>query len=245
MTAVALFLAFLVAASDAAPEVVAAVCREDVRWLHEAFPDHLVVCSKRPCTPEGDASCSLDDNSGHESSSYAKYIVSRYDRLPDSVAFVHGHENSWHQFKAVPLKTLIKHANVTEMGFVSLNNQFSRVVDQDIPLMEAIWDALLKPYLGAFPCRAGIVSPACAQFVVSRSRIMALPRQAYQGILEFSQGEGWKTSNRGMLHHGTLLLEHMWPIVFGEPCVQPVTDAKAYMETRFTVEAGAKNETFL
>ena len=71
---------------------------EDLEWLKQSkYP--VVVCSKVgahiPAIP-ADTKCIIP-NIGNEASSYLKFIITYYDNLPEHVAFIHGHETSWHQ----------------------------------------------------------------------------------------------------------------------------------------------------
>jgi hypothetical protein len=67
--------------------VVAAHFREDTSWLNELSQYWPVLL----LGPGG-----LPENKGNEAMAYLTYIIENYDNLPESVAFVHGHDSSWH-----------------------------------------------------------------------------------------------------------------------------------------------------
>jgi cephalosporin hydroxylase len=209
-------------------EVVASVCHEDVTWLRKEFPD-LVVCAKRACLnheKEIDESCSLDVNKGHEVSSFVKYIISRYDNLPDSVAFVHGHESAWHQ--PPNFADTIRRAKTNITGYVSLNARFLGALQpQHLVDVKEMWANLMAKHLGPFPCTDNVYPPCCAQFAVTRERIRAVPLALWEDILEFSIGRGWDRSQE------LRRIEFVWHMLFGQPCIMPTRDEKTYVETFF------------
>jgi hypothetical protein len=79
--------------------IVTAHYNEDLEWLKKSR--HPVVLCDKPGAKSSsftpDKSCTLNVNRGREASSFLKYIVENYDRLPERIAFIHGHEETWHQ----------------------------------------------------------------------------------------------------------------------------------------------------
>ena len=108
-------------------QVVTSKCHESTEWLHGSFKD-VTVCSKRSCLKDlgeaRDDTCSIDTNTGLETAVFIKYIIENYARLPETIAFVHGHETSWHQVQNTSLPRLIKTAKTNVTGYVSLNAKF-------------------------------------------------------------------------------------------------------------------------
>lgn len=99
-----------------------------------------IVCDKPDSSPLpagmlADVPCSLQVNAGAEASSYLAYIASRYESLPDRIAFLHGHQRSNHQRN--PEGDLLRAMETVrpEVAFVSLNNAWRVLADSkdDLP----------------------------------------------------------------------------------------------------------------
>ena len=81
---------------------------------------------------------------------------------------------------------------------------------------------LVEPYLGAMP-KTGFKEKCCAQFVVSRERIWARPRELYELILEqmtdvgknYHRAPHGKNSGWDLIH----FWEAIWHYIFGEKAV--------------------------
>ena len=209
--------------------VVASQCREDVDWIFEPFPD-AAVCAKRSCVSDvsrRDDTCSIDANVGLETVPYMRYIHVNRDRLPDSVAFLHGHRVAWHhaQKRLVPLDRMIRAARVDLTGYVSLNARFlGPLPPAHLSEISAVWDSVVAPYKGPFPCAAGLFPPCCAQFIVSRQRVLdAAPAEAWSAWADYASESPVHAKH----------FEFIWHVLFGQPCVMPITDEGTYMETMF------------
>lgn len=66
----------------------------NLSWIRDQSIFPYVLCPS--CTVEINPVCSVKSNQGYESSAWLSFIVNNYDRLPKTVAFVHGHW--WLQF---------------------------------------------------------------------------------------------------------------------------------------------------
>lgn len=210
-------------AATAAAAVMAAVClamharwsEKDVVIVTSHFSENLewlllskypvVVCDKPGADPmpfPADPSCTLDVNRGQEASSYLKYIVAHYDRLPPHVAFIHGHEEAWHQRLPFPLLEGIDRARTHKHDFISLNNlMHSNIVSEEaaarsthtepVPevgheahrLMRVLWGRHLQPIFRQ-PFPEHVRFPRCAQFIVSSRAIRRHPKEVYQRLLD-------------------------------------------------------------
>lgn len=207
-------------------DVITSQCKEGVAWLRNSFPD-LVVCAKLPCLNRGaqyDSLCSLNTTKGVETSSYLSYIVSRYDNLPETVAFLHGHEHARHQNGKDTIVSLIRRARVDLTGYVSLNALFIAPDVKDDRIKW--WHDLVEPTLGPYPCTLGSFGPCCAQFMVSRHRILEIPKATWSALLVYS------ISGDGEVRERTL--EFMWHILFGQECIAPITDTEQYLNKFFS-----------
>lgn len=140
-------------------------------------------------------------NSGYEASVYLKYIIERYDSLPDHVAFIHGHEEADHQLGGRPMLEMIKTANIKKYGYVPLNNAWRNVLsDMQLVQFKDRWKQL---FTAPMPDRFTL--DTAAQFVVSRERILANPKSKYEFLYDNIDTKDDAT-----------IIEHMWHYIFGE-----------------------------
>jgi hypothetical protein len=157
-------------------------------------------------------------NYGDEALAYLTYIVGNYERLPEAVVFIHGHESAWHAPSS--MKHVLKNTCFSKkIGYHNLNHgkkAESRdfcVSERGSPpihrvgakeeiegLLTQNWINLFKPaFNNTFPRR--ICSDCCAQFVVSRARLQQHPRSFYEQLLQLVRGH--KTT-----------LEREWRMIF-------------------------------
>jgi hypothetical protein len=188
-------------------EIVVSHYNEDLEWLgrsswpvviveHEgSSPWFIKNVKERYCIP----------NHGREATAFLKYIIERYYTLPDRVAFIHGHESSWHQKGDRPLLHLIRDANVSKYSFIPLNNYWvSKLLPPEVTLFAERWKIYMKEDLPrGFQCHV------CAQFIVSREAIQHTPKERYIELFD-------KVMN-GEDKRDAVILEHIWHFLFGEP----------------------------
>lgn len=205
--------------------VVSSHYAEDLDWLRDSdLP--VVVCSKTMSSPL----CPQHENKGREATSYLKFIADNYRRLPRHMAFVHGHSDAWHQKASVGLMDLIKNcAQYKRHGFISLNNYYFDDRRPDNAVMQhlfRIWDEVFRPYLHRDPPQY-LHHDCCAQFIVSRERVLSLPLDAYVHWYNYIVHDD-STGDGGFAL--SIMFEYIWPILFGEPDVVVVPT----YQTQFT-----------
>ena len=114
--------------SDTDLIIVSSHYTENLDWLEQSHVP--VIVSSNSCTPRSfpEGSCVYVDpklnnpiNRGREASAYIRFIVTYYEMLPKHIAFIHGHENAWHQKYPGPLLKAIQNAKYHEFPFISLN----------------------------------------------------------------------------------------------------------------------------
>lgn len=194
--------------------VVTSHFKEDLTWLQKC-PYPVVVCTKQggdtPSIP-ADPLCVVP-NLGKEATSYIKFIVTYYDHLPKSVAFIHGHDKAWHQhldmFKAMAT------ARIDEHNYVSLNNHFINDRNETNYHMMRIaetWTVDFQPYI-ARECPTRLLHDCCAQFMVSRAAITRISKEGWQHWLDM------------LIENPTLDIatrfEYLWHYIFGQPAIIP------------------------
>jgi hypothetical protein len=182
---------------------------EDLDWLKQADCP-VVVIDHDGAEPHPFETFLTIPNSGYEASVYLKYIIERYDSLPDHVAFIHGHEEADHQLGGRPMLEMIKTANIKKYGYVPLNNAWRNVLSaMQLAQFTDRWKQL---FTAPMPDRFTL--DTAAQFVVSKSRILANPKSKYEFLYDSIDTKDDAT-----------IIEHMWHYIFGEKIsMQPSKD---------------------
>ena len=162
-------------------------------------------------------------NVGQEIASYMRFILMFWENLPENIAFIHGHEKTWHQ-ESYRMSYMLRHICLEKFGYASLN-AFENAAWRPYKgsksyfnIIRKYWK-LVEPYLGDMP-RTGFKEKCCAQFVVSRERIQARPRRLYELILEqmTDKKKNYRRAPHGK-HSGWDLIhfwEAIWHYIFGE-----------------------------
>lgn len=201
--------------------VVSSFFREDVSWLEKSGFPHIVVSKGQSSGVHNEV---IVPNKGLEFGSYLWYLLHNWDRLPEKIAFIHGHRHSYHQ--SLPIDESIKlfyHSN-----FASLNGDFSTALhrlDQDHPWFGRNFPEMWAFMgLGRFAPPPSLVSiPPSTQTVVARGLLRSFGRDFWERIF-----------NSLMEHEAhltfALVLEIAWPMLFGiksddgTHCVQEFSD---------------------
>lgn len=180
-------------------EICTSHFKEDLNWLKNS-PWPVTVVDHEGASPHDFESAITIPNVGNEVTAYLKFIIDRYDNLPEFTAFLHGHEESYHQLAGRPILDLIRGANTEKYEYISLNNRWRFVTSQN--------------HLGDFKDflqKSGLISiipqfyitDTCAQFIVSKRLILKNPKSFYQHIYNCIQ----KTTD-------AIAVEHCWGLIF-------------------------------
>lgn len=162
-------------------------------------------------------------NVGQEIASYIRFILMFWNHLPEHIAFVHGHEKAWHQ-EGYRMSYMLRHICLDKFEYASLNafeNEAWRPIKgarSYFNIIKRYWK-LVEPYLGAMP-KYGFKEKCCSQFVVSRKRIKARPRELYELILKqmtdpkknYRRAPHGKNNGWDLIH----FWEAIWHYIFGE-----------------------------
>lgn len=200
------------------PTIVSSKFKEDLNWLKNSdYP--VFVVAKDPAVVESGLDHYVMPNKGREAGSFIWYICNFWDKLPDRIAFIHGHEFSYHQTKH--LFDAIEEHNDKDFHGLNGDNCFAyhdldficRLPTDDQTLHSAfkmLWHVLLEKELGL--CPEAILLESCAQFIVSKQRIKRLPLSFYESILDFIYSTEIGKSNYTI----GAFFELVWHIIFGE-----------------------------
>lgn len=188
-------------------KVVSSHFKEDVSWLqHLSFP-YLVV-SKGEENPNV-RNFAVVPNRGLEFGSYLWYLLNDWDNLPEKIAFIHGHRDSYHQQYLIPdaLKIFEK------SEFAGLNGELSFAMhrlDGEHPWFNrhfpTMWKFLGLDYVRSVP-KIAIFQPS-TQCVISRNLLKS------RGKLFWEKLFNALTSHEAH-RHLSLVLEIAWPLIFG------------------------------
>jgi hypothetical protein len=171
--------------------------RDDISWIDIELPglntSVYVVDDDDP-----NARLRIPKNKGHEAMVYLTYIIDHYDTLPDTVLFFHPHKGTWHNNVLNDLDTAVtirrlNDAHVARKGYFNSRCHHDPGCPDWLHLdrPEAEWDLIKKNEERYFtskvwrelhpfgPLPTAISQPCCAQFAVSRERILAQPRSEY------------------------------------------------------------------
>ncbi|KAJ6155389.1 hypothetical protein N7470_005955 [Penicillium chermesinum] len=215
--------------------VAATAGPEDTSWIEE-------FCDEFQCTP---LIYSLDEypwmdhyyttysRKGHEASAYLTYIIDHYDNLAPYTIFIHGRSDQWHNDIAGPhTRNILPNLRVEAVALngyvnlrctnrpgcpstlfqahpVTLDYDYVYLIDQ----LPRVLNEMLGTALEDVPEDFG--HQCCAQFALSRERILQRPRSDYIRILNWiattdmtdNYGIGW-------------MVEKLWHYIFGMPAVQ-------------------------
>jgi hypothetical protein len=188
-------------------EICTSHFNEDLGWLQKS-PWPVIVVHHEGGTP---VECAYTiPNVGFEVTSYLKYIIERYDSLPDHVAFIHGHETAFHQHGDRPMLDMIKTANIQKYDYIPLNNCW-RCVNSTTQMS----DQLISAQEHGFPKIPDHFITCCgAQFIVSKKAIVSNSKEKYQYWYSVANGKS-----------EAILFELIWHSIFGcGPSIIPYID---------------------
>jgi hypothetical protein len=207
--------------------VMAKTRPENVNWLldlHKDMPFRPFIYSVDSSVEPG--CLAPRSRRGRETAPYLSYVIDNYDSLPEYSIFIHAEQEQWHNDigskTADTLKSLrFQHINAT--GFMNLRcSSFPGCPIGVNPLDPSAQDIRNKDtralfadiYMELFdvprakvPRHIGNV--CCAQFAVTRARILQRPRSDYERMLRWADN-----SHEGDFGVGWVF-EKLWDTVFG------------------------------
>jgi hypothetical protein len=172
----------------------------------------------------------LPAEKGGEVMAFLTFIIDYYERLPDTMFFLHGHKDSWHSEPADSVWAVnnIRRSTIQEKGFVNLRCQpfpgcpaffrplaLPKDMISDRPEAEL---ALADVWIGIFnntDVPEVIGAPGCAQFAVSRDAVKARPRSEYIHFRDYVMDAFPERDPRFI----GFIFEYLWHIIFGRPAL--------------------------
>jgi nucleoside-diphosphate-sugar epimerase len=174
---------------DSILTIVTSHWKEDLAWLKKSkFP--VVLIDKEGAAPTCFEPQYVIENKGVDTAVIFTYIIKNYDCLPDHVAFIHGHEKSYHQMHDRHLLEVIESANIHKYGYIPLNNMMRKYQfcneTQNVPEMPGLMlkDRTIKLGIKPLPELYDMNVPIGCQFITSRERIQNVPKATWENWLE-------------------------------------------------------------
>lgn len=196
--------------------IVSSHFNEDLDWLMDQNKFEYNVYSKNSKELHRHKKENVFEciNKGHEASSYLSYIIDNYESLPDYVAFVHGHEYSYHQTDSTLRLIDMAFLENKDIEYFSINRKdWLNIFGDDVQdgAMQKNWNMVKENYNDL---NIGIEIPkklectACAQFIVSKKNILMNSLEDYKNIMRWLEKTDLDSSISGRV------LEHLWCYIF-------------------------------
>ncbi|KJX95347.1 hypothetical protein TI39_contig4118g00004 [Zymoseptoria brevis] len=177
--------------------VVPKLLSEYTGWIEDKLGDMLKDKSLTTAVYTVDdkkATLRPPKNKGHEVMVYLSYIIDFYDNLADVNIFIHSHQKAWHNNELLGLDSAeaVRHLQperVLRDGYMNLRCHWDPgcpawlhpgVTEQSYEKPEEV--LLGQSWAEIFPGEpipTVLSQPCCAQFAVSKDRILALPKARY------------------------------------------------------------------
>lgn len=200
--------------------VVPQAGEEDTEWIAEELPDwqSAVYVVDNPSAP-----LHPPKNKGHEVMVYLSYIIDHYDKLADVVAFMHSHQFAWHNDDlfsgdAAVLLRRLNLARVVREGYMNLRCGWGpgcpdwmhpgaleeNSEKQEETMLARSWGEIFPDD----PIPDVLAQPCCAQFAVSKERILAIPKARFVFYRD------WVLRTELSDYISGRVWEHLWHVVF-------------------------------
>jgi hypothetical protein len=208
--------------------VVPKTQNEDTNWIAAELPDwqsaiYVVDDPSSPLHPP--------KNKGHEVMVYLSFIIEHYDKLPDIVAFMHSHQFAWHNEEifggdAAEMLRRLNVGRVVREGYMNLrciwepgcpdwmhpSNPEDNEQKQEETMLARSWGEIFPDD----PIPQVLAQPCCAQFAVSRERILAIPKARFVFYRD------WILRTELSDYISGRIWEYLWHVIFtGEHIVCP------------------------
>ncbi|KAJ5104333.1 hypothetical protein NUU61_001680 [Penicillium alfredii] len=215
--------------------VVASMEDDDTSWLSEFFPDwskSIYVVDNE------DAPLTVTHNKGRESMVYLTYIIDNYDHLPDTMLFIHSQRYQWHNddpyYDGVPMLRNFQVPYLERRGYVNLRcawmlgcpveiRPLTDTHREDVHAGEYYKTAFMELFPGEpVPDEVGV--SCCAQFGVTRSKVLQRPRRDYERFRTWLLDTPLSDDMSGRV------MEYSWHMIFGQKPVYCPTAQECYCQ---------------
>ena len=208
--------------------VVARTKEEDTSWMAQELPDWDTAIY---VADDPRSRLHPPKNKGNEVMVYLTYIIDHYENLPDIVAFIHSHQFAWHIDElfggdAVVMLQRLNPVRVIREGYMNLrciwapgcpNWMHPGAREEDEAKQEeAIFAHTWREVFPHESVPEVLAQPCCAQFAVSRERILAVPKSRFVFYRD------WVLKTDLSDYMSGRIWEYLWHVIFsGEYVVCP------------------------
>ncbi|KAI9653580.1 MAG: hypothetical protein M1831_005962 [Alyxoria varia] len=199
--------------------VAASLSGDNTTWIKEHLPEWEANVYGTVVMNDAGANLTVAKNKGNEASAYLTYLITHYHNLPHYMVFIHAKRYQWHNddpmYDHVPIIRNLRLAHVEKAGYTSLRCTWEPDPKSDDGLF-AIRAAYSTAFQQLFPSTnlpEKIGHPCCAQFAVSRARVVRNPVHHYEKVRQWV----WETDLPAV--RSGRVLEYMWHMLFGEAAV--------------------------
>ncbi|CAK4031642.1 Hypothetical predicted protein [Lecanosticta acicola] len=201
---------------------------EDTSWIEKELGDMMesgLLQTAVYTVNDKTAKLHPPKNKGHEVMVYLSYIIDNYEDLADVSLFMHAHQFTWHNNELLERDAaqMVRHLSperVTREGYMNLRCHWDpgcpewlhpgatvRNVDkQEEVLLAESWSQLFP--LDAIP--TVLAQPCCAQFAVSRDRILKTNKMRYIYMRD------WLIKTELSDYLSGRIFEYIWQFIFNK-----------------------------
>lgn len=210
--------------------VMAKVESEDTNWVEMELPSwQRAIYTANPSASSSNTTLTTPVNKGHEAMAYLTYIIDNYAALPSTMAFVHPHRSgflsAWHT--DTPLHSNVESLTSLQIPFLQQNGYVNLRCNwnpgclekhrQNAHVTPQVWEEIFsgtsKYKSGSEEAPSQVGAGCCAQFAVSRSRVLERPLSDYE---HFRQ---WIIDTEKTDAKSGRVFEFLWHIIFGMEAV--------------------------
>ncbi|KAL3419362.1 hypothetical protein PVAG01_09584 [Phlyctema vagabunda] len=174
--------------------VIAKTKAEDTSWVDENFHNNPQIQHSIYVADDPTAALHPPRNKGNEAMIYLTYIIDNYNNLSDVNIFMHSHRFAWHNNiildkDAVQMINRLSAERVQREGYMNMrchwdpgcpkwiypSNLDPDGTKQEEPIIAVAWSEIFP----LDPLPEVLAQPCCAQFAVSRDRILSVPLERY------------------------------------------------------------------
>lgn len=178
--------------------VVASQKEEDTSWLKKRLPQWSTAIY---VVDDSTAKYQVPLNKGKEAMVYLTFLIDHYDNLPDITVFIHSLQYQWHNddpnYDGATVLSRLQLPYVEAEGYVNLRcvwvlgcpeemHPNVPITNKTLPAERVFKDSYIELFRGKDESVNDVVVPdavgvsCCAQFAVSRYRVLARPKSDYE-----------------------------------------------------------------
>ncbi|KAL9600679.1 MAG: hypothetical protein Q9219_003009 [cf. Caloplaca sp. 3 TL-2023] len=213
--------------------IMAKVESEDTQWVADHLPDwQHAIYTVNPSSPNTTTALTTPLNKGHESMAYLTYIIDHYTSLPSTLTFIHPHRRgfleAWHTdtplHDNVHALRSLRLPFVQENGYANLrcnwNPGCKSAHRKNAHVTRDVWHEIFGNASYSISGLGGeedvpkeVGAACCAQFAVSRERVLKRPRGDYEAFRR------WVVQTEENDAKSGRVLEFLWHVIFGMEAV--------------------------